>query len=352
MRIHSLTLGLATAAVLSGCLNAPAVEHARPAGPPPLQAWIGYPIGSSRVFPLFVNREAHVALFEIVPGRGVSMVYPVSSADVRASDAHYANLTVQHGRAFYYSDPFGHSAYQPRYYYLVASVAPLNLTRLRSSLGATRKVLGPMFASYRPYDVIDRLTELTVPMQADEDWTTDILVDWPMPAPPRFASSMSRVIACANGRLAVVPRDYPYYGCPGDPRTEAKGDSSKRPSADSAGSDSVRHRRPEARPAPPRPELAKTRDVAERRRAVAGVRPPRARAHEVTPTRSRGTRDRYDGGDRSVATSRAPSRPVDNGARTREATRETTGSRGAESSTPRAEPRSPSSGSEGTRKDP
>ena len=352
MRIHSLTLGLATVAALSGCLHAPAVERASPAGPPALQAWIGYPIGSSRVFPMFVNREAYVALFEVVPGRGVSMVYPVSRLDMTASDAHYANLTVQHGRVFYYSDPFGHSAYQPRYYYLVASVAPLNLTRLRTSLGATRKVLGAMYASYRPYDVIDRLTELVVPMQADEDWATDILVDWPMPAPPMFASHASRVVTCANGRVFVVPLDYPYFGCPGDPRTEAKGDSSKLPPGDSVGVDSVRHRAPEARPARPRPELSKARDVVERRRAVAGARSPGARAREVTPTRSRGTRDGFDAGDRTVSTSRAPSRPVDNGARNRETTRETTTSRGAESSTPRSEPRAPSTGSEGTRKDP
>jgi hypothetical protein len=346
MRVHALPLGLATAAALAGCLNAPAVEHAGPAGPPPLQAWIGYPIGSSRVFPLFVNRDAHVALFEIVPGRGVSMVYPVSQADMTPSDAHYANLSVQRGRSFYYSDPFGHSAYQPRYYYLVASVAPLNLTRLRSSLGAPRKVLGAMFASYRPYDVIDRLTELTVPMQPDEDWTTDILVDWPMPAPPMFASSSStRTIVCANGRLTVVPRDYPYYGCPGDPRAQTQPDSSKLP-GDSVGGDSLRRRQPEARPSRPRPELSKSREVAERRRAITGRHPPRVRAREMTPG-ARGSRDRYDSGDRGVSTSRAPSRPVDNGARTRETT-----SRGAESSTPRSEPRGPARGSEGTRKDP
>lgn len=350
MRIHSLMLGLATVAALSGCLNAPAVEHASPLAPPALRAWIGYPIGSSRVFPMFVNREAHVALFEIVPGRGVSMVYPISGADMRASDAHYADLTVRYGRVFYYSDPFGHSAYQPRYYYMVASVAPLNLTRLRASLGATRKVLGAMYASYRPYDVIDRLTELTVPVQADEDWATDLLVDWPMPAPPRFASESSRLVRCANGRTFLVPLDYPYFGCPGDPKTVAKGDSSKLPPVDSVGGDSVRHRQPEARPAPPRPALTKARDVAERRRAVAGARPPGARAGGITSTRSRGTRDRYDPGDRDL-TSRTPSRSTDNSARTRETTRETT-SRGSESSTPRSEPRAPSRGSEGTRKDP
>lgn len=350
MRIQSLTLGLATVATLSGCLNAPAVENASPAGPPPLRAWIGFPIGSSHVFPMFLNREAHVAMFEIIPGRGVTMVYPVSGADMRASEIHYANLAVQPGRFFYYSDPFGHSAYQPRYYYLVASVAPLNLTRLRSSLGATRKVLGAMYASYRPYDVIDRVTELVVPMQPDEDWATDVFVDWPMPAPPVFAST--RLVTCANGRVFEVPLSYPYFGCPGDPDVQARGDSSAVPPTDSAGGDSVRHRQPESRPTRPRPELTKARDVAERRRAVAGARPPSDRARAGIPSRSRGSRDRFGGDDGGVSTSRAPSRPVDNGARNRETARETSPSRGTESSTPRSEPRSPSSGSEGTRKDP
>ena len=352
MRIHSLTLSLATVAALSGCLNAPAVENASPASPPPLRAWIGFPIGSSGVFPMFVNREAHVALFEIVPGRGVTMLYPVSRPDMSASEIHYANLAVQPARMFYYTDPFGHSAFQPRYYYMVASVAPLDLTRLRSSLGATRKVLGAMYASYRPYDVIDRVTELVVPMQADEDWATDIFVYWPMPAPlQRFVST--RLVTCANGRVFEVPLSYPYFGCPGDPAVQVKGDSSKSPPTDSIGGDSVRRRLPEGRPTRPLPELSsKARDVAERRRAVTGSRPPRERAREVTPTRTRGTGDRVGSDDGRVSTSRTPSRPVDHGARNRETARETATSRGAESSTPRSEPRAPAGGSEGTRKDP
>lgn len=353
MRVHSLTVGLALAA-LSGCLNVPAVENAKPAGPPALRAWIGFPVGSSRIFPMFVNRDAHVALFEIVPGRGVTMVYPSSGADVSASDAHYANLTVQHGRMFYDVDPFGHSAYQPRYYYLVASVAPLHLARLRSSLGATRKMLGPMYASYRPYDVIDRLTELVVPMQSDEDWTTDLFVHWPSPPPPPVFAS-TRFITCANGRVFVVPRNYPYFGCPGDPEAQLQEQSQTSRPTDGAGRDSLRQRPPEARPTRPLPEVSRTRDVAERRRAVAGARPPGERARAVTPTRTpandryhangrRGARDRS-----SPAPASAPvSRPTST---TRETTREAP-SRGTESSTPRAEPRAPSSGSEGTRKNP
>jgi hypothetical protein len=213
MRTSFLTFALLSAA-LAGCATAPRVHSVEPAPEPALRVWVGYPIGSGRVHPIFTNREAHVALFEIVPGRGVTMVYPFHQGDAIASDAHYADLSLQPGRMFYLSDPFGHASYQPRYYYAVASVAPLNLTRLRSSLGAMRRVLGPqMFASYRPYDVIDRLTSVVVPMQADEDWATDLFVDWPAP-PVSLAST--RIVHCANGRVFAVPRSYPYFACPGD----------------------------------------------------------------------------------------------------------------------------------------
>jgi hypothetical protein len=219
-----------------------------------------------------------------------------------------------------------------------------------------------MYASYRPYDVIDRLTELVVPMQSDEEWATDLFVYWPAPAPPPVFAA-SRVILCANGRLFVVPESYPYYGCPGD--SEKQLQQKKTPTSpppDSVAADSVRRRLPEARPAHPRPELSKERDVAERRRALAGARPPSERERAVTSarTRSRDANDvhaRRDVENRRVSTGR-PARRTDERAErptstTREtSTNETTTSRGTESSTPRSEPRAPAEGSEQTRRDP
>jgi hypothetical protein len=154
-------------------------------------------------------------MFEIVPGRGVTMVYPFFQGHTIASSAHYANLALQPGRMFYHTDPFGHASYQPRSYYAIASVAPLNLARFQTSLGATRRLLGQMYGSYRTYDVIDRLTEEIVPMQSDEDWATDLFVDWPMPPTPSFAMYYLSV-RCTNGRVIQVPSNYPYHGCPGD----------------------------------------------------------------------------------------------------------------------------------------
>ncbi|HJU67854.1 MAG TPA: hypothetical protein VJ650_06350 [Gemmatimonadaceae bacterium] len=208
------TLVLATAA-LAGCANPPRVQRMAPEAPPPLRVWVSFPIGSSDIYPIFTNREAYVALFEIVPGRGVTMVYPSLRGHTVASSAHYANLTVQPGRMFYHTDPFGFASRQPRSFYAVASVAPLNLERLQTSLGGIRRVLGRMYGSYRSYDVIDRLTAEIVPMQADDDWATDLFVDWPMLPTPRF--SYFQIARCANGRIIYVPAGYPYHGCPGDP---------------------------------------------------------------------------------------------------------------------------------------
>ena len=91
MRARSVMFYIGAIA-LAGCATMPAVPGAAPAGPPPLQVWIGYPVGSSRVHPIFTNREAHVAMFEIIPGRGATMVYPSTRQDALASAAHYADL--------------------------------------------------------------------------------------------------------------------------------------------------------------------------------------------------------------------------------------------------------------------
>ena len=286
MRTSVVTFALATAAFVA-CAPAPRVQGLAPEAPPPLRVWIGYPVGSSQVYPIFTNREAHVAMFEIIPGRGVSMVYPFRNRQPIASDAHYADLTLQPGRWFYHSDPFGHAAYQPRYYYVVASVAPLNLTFLQSSLGAMRRVLGRTYGSYRPYDVIDQLTERIVPMQADEDWATDVFVDWGGFPMPRYAST--RLVHCANGRVFQVPLGYPYFGCPGDAEPTVVATSTPTP--------------PIATPTPPRgdtvevprpPRRGGVRDGVElsdpgidkRRRAEPGTRAPSADSR-ASPGRAR-----------------------------------------------------------------
>ena len=327
---------LVVTAALFGCASMPRVQGVEPQGPPALRVWIGYPIGSSRVHPIFTNRAAHVAMFEIIPGRGATMVYPYTRQDAFASDAHYADLTLQPGRMFYYTDPFGHASVQPRYYYAVASTAPLNLARLQSSLGATRRVLGQMYASYRPYDVIDRLTETVVPMQADEDWATDLFVVWPEPQMPRFVSY--RLVRCANGRVIEVASNYPYYGCPGDAQLAVVTTEPKEPPK---GAELDAPRAPRRGGGRDGVELSAPTD--KRRRAEAGARPPRTRG----VTRSRSGDIQYSG-DRRSAGSRDASSHGASSTGPASSTAESSGrTQGAERSQPTSKPAPPDGGESG-----
>ncbi len=282
MRTRLTTLALVTAAALWGCATTPRVQGVEPAAPPALHVWIGFPVGSSRVHPIFTNREAHVAMFEIIPGRGATMVYPFARGHTIASEAHYADLTLQPGRMFYHTDPFGHAAYQPRYYYAIASAAPLNLTQLQSSLGATRRVLGRMYGSYRPYEVIDRLTALVVPMQADADWATDLFVDWPEFPMTRYAST--RLARCANGRVFEVPLNYPYFGCPGDAEPAVVATNAPVPPKADPGGDTVVAPRPPRAPRDGggRDGVAFSNPADKLRRAEAGARVPSARTRDAS----------------------------------------------------------------------
>jgi hypothetical protein len=242
-------------------------------------------------------------MFEIIPGRGATLVYPQRSRQVWVSDMHYADLRFQPARRFYYTDPFGLANVQPRYYYVVASAAPLNLTRLHASLGAMRQILGRMYGSYRPYDIIDRLTNLVVPSQADEDWATDLFVDWPAPPPPRAVFAY-RYVRCANGRLLVVPRNYPYFGCPGDAPQLTVAAETKPP---------VKELPFEAIPRSPRDDTREpielsSPEVGNRRRAEAGAPPPRSGREGREPIRYSDDRPaRRSGGEPAPSPGSQPS---------------------------------------------
>lgn len=303
MRTRRFTLALVSAALLSGCATNPRVRGAEPERPPALRARMSYPLGSSNVYPVFVNREAHVAVFEIIPGRGVTMVYPRTRADMRAAETHYIDLTLQPGRMFYHTDPFGYASFQPRYYYAIASAAPLNVVRMRASLGATRRTLGRMYASYRPYDVIDRLTEILVPMQPDEDWTTDLWVDWPMP--PTGSILAYQFVQCANGRVIMVAGSYPYFGCPGDTQLAVAEASVTQPIKELS-FDSLPQRPRSPQPGDGRRSVELSApDVEGRRRAEAGAPPPRI-GGVVRPPSERAIR--YSGDRASPASGGQPSR--------------------------------------------
>ncbi|MDQ6830648.1 MAG: DUF4384 domain-containing protein [Gemmatimonadota bacterium] len=167
-----------------------------------------------------VSRPAYVAVFEIAPGRGVSLLFPMSHEDAESPFVGGASYLLYDtpGRWYYQSD-FAPSGDVPSYRLLIASDRPLGIARYLTSPGQLRADLGfQTFASTDPYRTMDQLLELVLPGEPEDSWTTDLDVIWRSNR-YRNADSDLLLVRCFNGHELFVPYDYPYRGCPGDGRS-------------------------------------------------------------------------------------------------------------------------------------
>ncbi len=205
-----LLVPLASCALNSNPTRTAAVHDA------PLTAGI-FPLGGQISFNL--SRPAYVAIFEVVPGRGVGLMYPSVAIQDRKLTAGF------HQPFFGFSDfrwgylpalPVSNVAEGPRILYLVASERPLDLdhiiqhpTALRSELGIAR------FASYQPFSTIDDLDAMLLGGLPPTQYATDYYVIWPEPVyqSPRVVYA---TLTCASGRTVTVAWQYVAVACPED----------------------------------------------------------------------------------------------------------------------------------------
>lgn len=237
MRIARLCTAAFLATAMAACVQPVPVGGVSPIeyDPEPLVARLS-PIGG---LSFWVNRPAHVAIFEIAPGAGTSLLFPASSYEAGLIDGIYRPLNSGVrglGRWYYASDPLGTTRYQPRILFMIASTEPLNISPVHQAPGMVREMLGfQQFASMNAYQTMDRLIQSVVPPQYEEDWATDIYVIWPEAPLPHIRQANVTYIRCSNGRIVAVPVWYGSLRCPGDnasvrpPDTPAPGDSSSRP---------------------------------------------------------------------------------------------------------------------------
>lgn len=185
----------------------------------PLEARI-VPDGSW--FGVEMNRPAYVALFEILPGRGVAMVYPTNGQRDEFYPAGYSAFRIPSTRRYDWYDTGYNGRYlddEPRYVFLVASRRPLRVSRFIESQGSLRTVLG--YSSYTAMNyrtVMNDLVDIIVPPQSDDDWTTDVYSYWPNSQyRDRYAYTdqyYTRVY-CGDGSYQWVPWELYGYACPG-----------------------------------------------------------------------------------------------------------------------------------------
>lgn len=228
----SATLIAATAACAGG--GAPMLTTTPDAGTP-LEARVLPPYYGQVA--MHLSKPAYVALFEVVPGAGASLLYPRAGTGFQQVSQSWVPLRFVPDRWLYASDPRGmgygrashvnrmyagldpwqaHSARgagAPRYFFLVASEEPLFVEQFQHDAAALRQYLGAArFASGDPYDVMERLAYAILPFADKDSWVTDVLVDWGYDwwgygaGPAASASMMSMVpVQCANGLVTLAP---------------------------------------------------------------------------------------------------------------------------------------------------
>jgi hypothetical protein len=160
-----------------------------------------------------VNRPAHVAILEIVPYRGISLLYPgfPAQAERHSAGFHRGSVPFVTGRWYYLTSPIG--LQQPRFLVMIASLDPLRVDRMLDHPSSLRSDFGIYsFAARDPDVAIDQLLNVLLPVNAaDDSWATDVYVDWSnvdfrrntlfAEAPVR---SRARWVRCADGRLVYA----------------------------------------------------------------------------------------------------------------------------------------------------
>ncbi len=229
-------------ASVAACIGPQPRLSSTPASWTPLEATI-FPPYYGQV-PFRVNKPAHVALFEILPGRGVSLLYPTGGSGFTQVSENWVPLQYNSQRWLYasnnWSDPpagqwsgfdYGYgmgfgpvdmrgmaATSAPRYLFLIASEEPIEISQFQHNLASLRQFLGfQQYSSYQPYSIMEKLAYALVPYASDESWVTDVFVDWGYDWGYGYTSGTSAAAAtwvamrCADGSIGMA-RFIPGWG--------------------------------------------------------------------------------------------------------------------------------------------
>ena len=198
--------------VLAACSSGTTIVVRQPAPPPPpprpriepLEITVARPVRGQLL--VQTNRPSYVALFEIVPDRGVALLAP-SYAHQRTwmlAGLNWVPVSWKVQSTMYYGPPAG-TAIPARWVYAIASDEPLRLPDEAFHPSYMRRVLGP--AAYRgtnPYVTMRAIARAFVPSVIDESWAEDAYA-----LAATYASDPYRTVRiyCANRTVYEVPEE-------------------------------------------------------------------------------------------------------------------------------------------------
>src|SRR5438105_3580497 len=158
------------------------------------------------------SRPAYLAVFEIVPGRGVSLVYPrqMQPRDVMLTGLTWVNvywtMRYDYDRRFASTDT--------RYIYAVASDTPLRFDDMDYERGHLERRLGSTFYSSSPNATVRAISREFVRAQPDEWWGEDMFT-MPLTTPRVIVTIRWARVYCPGGNYFEIREDFAdHVWCP------------------------------------------------------------------------------------------------------------------------------------------
>jgi|SRR5690348_4149749 len=157
------------------------------------------------------SRPAYLAVFEIVPGRGVSLVYPrpMQPRDLTITGLTWVNLswTMRYDYRYASSDT--------RYIYAVASDTPLRVEDTDYERYHLERRLGSTFYSSSPNATVRSISREFVRAQPDEYWGEDMFTMALAPSRVIVTIRWARVYCPGGGYFEVREDAADHIWCPG-----------------------------------------------------------------------------------------------------------------------------------------
>lgn len=194
MRLPALGT-IAAILLLAGCAGPPALEAPAPeeaAVAPSSDALDARFIRSDDGgFVFRLNRPAHIALFEVVPDRGIALVHPAHEGQARKQPPgnrwlKVRRTSVNKQRDWYFAESPGMLNQETPdvlksqgMLFLVASEEPIDLSKIAAAGGIRNAIDDP--AARHPYRATEQLIDVILPERSEGDWAVD---SW-MSDPPR-----------------------------------------------------------------------------------------------------------------------------------------------------------------------
>ena len=207
-RVAILIASVALAACSSGTVIVVRPPVPPPPPPPPriepLEITVARPVRGHLL--VQTNRPSYVALFEIVPDRGVALLAP-AYAHQRTwmlAGLNWVPVSWKVQSTMYYGRPSG-TAVPARWVYAIASDEPLRLPDEAFNPSYMHRVLGPTaYRGRNPYVTMRAIARAFVPSVVDEAWAEDAYA-----LAATYASDPYRTVRiyCANRTVYEVPEE-------------------------------------------------------------------------------------------------------------------------------------------------